>query len=296
MKNSSPNQESFEWYYHFRQFTKTFDPVSISKFTANNMALFSPITKKWDDHLHSEWICRVYLAVKMVMSATLMINSLEYAESKNIRVTSSYLIYYALQSTLRAIVFTCPTAQWSDGSLITLSHKKTINIACDTISKLDQNLAMKIKEYVRHLKAFRELISYRAPSRGDAHNKIESVFDPIDLCTLFCEIAQAQSVFLEASFKKNAKGSNKFIDYYMEHVYQTEIGGFVFQDNEDRYRFGKFALKHSQPTNLACILAEGHVEDFFFAWWPKDEDDQENIDKKDIFNPDYNWGVIFDLP
>jgi hypothetical protein len=149
---------------------------------------------------------------------------------------------------------------------------------------------------VCHLKAFRELISYRAPSSGDAHNKIESALDPIDLCTLFCEIAQAQSVLLEASFKKNAKGSYKFIDYYMDHVCQTEIDGFTFWDDEDWYRFGKFALKHSQPTNLACILSEGHVEDFFFAWWPKNEDDQENIDKKDIFNPDYNWGVIFDLP
>ena len=295
MTNSSPNQESLEWYYHFRQFTKLFDPATIATFAKKNMALFSAITKKWDDHLNSEWICRVYLAAKMIMSATLMVNSLNYAESKNIRVTSSYLIYYAIQSTLRSIVFTCPTAKWSDGRLVTLAHTKTINIACDVISKLDQNLAYEIKNYVLHLKSLRELISYRAPSIGDAHNKIESDLNPIGLCTLFCEIAQAQSVLLENSFKKHAKGDYKFIDYYMDHVCHTEIHGFSFWDDEDWYRFGKFALKHSQPTNIACVLAEGHVEDFFFAWWPKDEDDHEDIDKKDIFNPDHNWGVIFDL-
>lgn len=296
MTISSPKQKDREWYYHFRQFTKSFNPITISAFTRKNLTLFSSITKKWDNHLHSEWICRVYLAAKMVMSATLMINSLRYAESKNIRVTSTYLIYYAIQSTLRAIVFTCPIAKWREGSLITLTHKKTINIACDTIGKLDQNLAYKIKEYIYHLKALRELISYRAPSSGGIHKKIESDLSPIDLCTLFCEIAQVQSVLLETSFTKNAKEDYKFIDHYMDHVCQTEIHEFTFWDEEDWYRFGKFALKHSQPTNLACLLAEGHVEDFFFAWWPEDEDDRENIDKKDIFNPDFNWGVIFDLP
>ena len=84
MTNSSPNQKFWEWYYHFRQFTKIYDPVTISTFARNNLTLFSAITKRWDDYLNSEWICRVYLAAKMLMSATLMVNSLKYAESKNI--------------------------------------------------------------------------------------------------------------------------------------------------------------------------------------------------------------------
>jgi hypothetical protein len=41
------------------------------------------------------------------------------------------------------------------------------------------------------------------------------------------------------------------------------------------------------------ILSEGHVEDFLGSWLPKNDED---IDNMDVFNPDNNWRVIFDVP
>lgn len=285
-----------DWYYNFRQFSGYFDETSIAKFSQSNLALYSDITKNWDDNLNSEWICRVYLSAKLVMLATLMLNSLEFAESKNIRVTSSYLKYFSIQSSLRAIVFMSPIAKWREGGLITLPHKKTINVACDAIAKLDKDFSKKIKKYILHLKAFRELISYRAPSSGDAFKKIEFELDLIDLCTLLCEIAQAQSELLEVSVNKNAKGNYDFIDHYMDHVCHTQIHGYAFWDDEDWYRIGYLKRKYPRPTNILHVMAEGHVEDFFYGWWPTAEDDHDNIEDRDIFNPDHDWGVIFDLP
>lgn len=281
------------WWYDFRTFSKVFDEKAVEKYSLSSLALYSELTKSWNDELNSEWLCRVYLSAKMVLSASLMINSLEFAESKNLRIPSSYLEYYSIQASLRAVVFTSPKTKWDEGALIKLPHKKSINVVCDVLAKLDKEFSGKIKKYVLHLKAYRELISYRAPSSGDSFKKIHFDLDLITLCQLLCEVAQAQSELLEVSILKNAKGSYDFLDNYIDQVCNTEIHGYSFWDDEDWYRLGYLKRKYPLPTNIMHILSEGHVEDFFGAWLPKNDDDIEN---KYAFNPDNNWRVIFDVP
>lgn len=281
------------WWYDFRKFSEVFDEKIIEKYSQSNLALYSGLTKRWNHELNSEWICRVYLSAKMVLSASLMINSLEFAEDKNFRIASSYLEYYAIQASLRSVVFTSPITKWNEGALIKLSHKKSINVVCDILAKLDKDFSEILKKYILNLKAYRELISYRAPSSGDSFKKIQFDLDLVDLCQLLCEVAQAQSELLETSIIKNAKGSYDFLDYYIDQVCHTEIHGYSFWDDEDWYRLGYLKRKYPLPTNIMHILSEGHVEDFFGAWLPKNDEDIEN---KNVFNPDNNWGVIFDVP
>jgi hypothetical protein len=41
------------------------------------------------------------------------------------------------------------------------------------------------------------------------------------------------------------------------------------------------------------MMSEGHVEDFFGSWC----NNENKRDQKDgDFNPDENWGIIFDVP
>ena len=47
-------------------------------------------------------------------------------------------------------------------------------------------------------------------------------------------------------------------------------------------------MKH--PLNLQWMMTEGLVEDFFGAWIP-DEDNNE-----DVYNPDEYWSMIFPAP
>ena len=282
-----------DWRYDFRTFSKVFDEKSVKKYSSGNLTLYSKITKNWNNHLNSEWLCRVYLSAKMVLSASLMINSLEFAESKNLRILSSYLEYYSIQSSLRSIVFLLPEAKWDNGVLITTEHTKSINVVCDALAKIDKKFSDKLKIYILHLKAYRELISYRAPSSGDSFSKIHFDLELIELCQLLCEFAQVQSELLEVSILKHAKENYDFLDSYIDQVCNTKIHGFSFQDDEDWYRLDYLKRKYPLPTNIMHILSEGHVEDFFGSWLPKNDEDIEN---EDVFNPDNNWRVIFDVP
>lgn len=282
-----------DWWYDFRQFSKVFSEKSVRKYSSGNLILYSRITKNWNNHLNSEWLCRVYLSAKMILSASLMLNSLEFAESKNLRILSSYLEYYSIQSSLRSVLFLLPKSEWDGGALITREHTRSINIVCDALAKIDKTFSEKLKNYTLHLKAYRELISYRAPSSGDSFSKSHFDMELIELCQLLCEFAQVQSELLEVSILKHVKEDYDFLDSYIDQVCNTKIHGFSFRDGEDWYRLDYLRRKYPLPTNIMHILSEGHIEDFFGSWLPKNDEDIENMD---VFNPDNNWRVIFDMP
>ena len=223
----------------------------------------------------------------MILASSVMAQSLEFAKERNLRSVVSYLDYYTVLNLLRSILLTHPNVPWGDGGLLSTTHTKSINIACDILSPYSRKLAEQTKKHITHLKAFRELISYRAPSSGDSFPKAD--IDVVDICRLFAELAQLQSELIEASFLKNAKGSFSLKADVIYQICENKIDGFTFYDKEDHYRMDYLRRKHPMPTNILHAMSEGHVEDFFGSWCPKNK-------KRGQFNPDNDWRILFDVP
>lgn len=245
------------------------------------------VDKNWNSDVNSEWTVRVFYAAKMVLSASVMAQSLKFATNNNLRSVSSYLQYYTVLHSLRAIMFTSPSVAWNDGEILQATHSKTINIACSEIAHFDRTLSEHVKTSVLHLKAFRELISYRAPSSGDRFYKPD--FDVYDYSRCFLEIAQLQSDLLEASIEKHVTDAFELDQEFTHHVTDVEIDGIHFHDNEDWYRIEYLVRKHPHPTNILHIMSEGHVEDFFSSWCAESE-------QPGAFDSDGDWRILFDVP
>lgn len=285
---SSPkNYANRQWWYDFQQLPMLCLEENVVKRSQSLTQQFAPLTKNWNSELNSEWTVRVFYAAKMVLAASLMAQSLKYASNKNLRSVSSYLKYYTVMHSMRAVLFTSPNIAWNNGEILQTTHSKTINVACDVIARLDRELSAYIKKAVLHLKAFRELISYRAPSSGDNFPKPE--FDVYDYSRFLLEIAQFQSELLEASLEKNVTSSFDLDQNFTQFVTDVEIEGIHFHDNEDWYRIGYLVRKHPRPTNILHIMSEGHVEDFFGSWATDSE-------QPDMFDPDEDWQILFDVP
>lgn len=276
-----------DWWYEFQKLPVLCKENLVSRRTQNLIRQFSLLTKNWSADLNSEWTVRIYFSAKMVLAASVMARSLRYAEEKNLRAVTSYLSYYTVMHSLRAIAFTSPNAAWNNGEILLMTHSKTINIACDEIANFDRELSGRVKKAVLHLKAFRELISYRAPSSGDNFPKPD--FDIYEYSRFFLEIAQLQSEILEASIEKNVTESFALQNEVISHVTDVKIEGISFHDSEDQYRLGYLARKYPAPTNILHIMSEGHVEDFFGSWCSDDE-------QPGSFDPDENWQILFDVP
>lgn len=282
------------WYFDFSKIPNEFEEHKVSAYVGKLQTKLSPVTTNWTPELNTAWLIRHYMALKMLFTASIMLTSANYAYDKNIKVTDSYLQYYAVFSCLRAIVFTDPRSEWKSGSLIKATHSKTINVATNIISSFSPSHGDLTNSYANDLKDMREIYSYGAPSSGPSlcEDKTNvSYKKTVELCQLLAEIAQLQSEILEMSLDKNYIGEFSLIREGSEKCFEYFISGQRIIDEEDIYRLGYYYRKWPKPTNLLNMVSEGHVEDYFGAWCPDYEDEGE-----DVYNPDDDWGVIFPFP
>ena len=135
-----------QWFYDFRELTQSTDEKKLKKIANSLSNRYSKLTKSWDDEKNSEWLCRIYFSAKMIMTATLQINSMQYAKKHNIRITNTYLTYYSLLDLLRGIVYTLPEEEWNDGNLIEISHNKAIELAFEHLNNFNKDLSDELKK------------------------------------------------------------------------------------------------------------------------------------------------------
>lgn len=276
-----------EWFYNFRVLSKVCSEKEFKKWWQNKYQIIKTQTKVWSDSKQSEWIIRNIMSAKMIMSATLHVNSLEHAKKTNLKVVESYLEYYSTLQAMRALILNIPSQDWKDATLLNQNHIAVINTVCNTIAELNSEEGIRLKSTITRLKANRELISYRAPSSGLRWQ--EPNVDITYICTLICEIAQAFSELLEHALKGKSNENYKLELEEFSVLYNPKIDGYIFPDLEDLYRTDYLLRKNPNPTNIMHIITEGHVEEFFEAWNAEEENEMN-------FNPDINWRIIFDLP
>jgi hypothetical protein len=199
--------KSLSQYYDFLRILIDISQDDLLKYKSKNAQKFSALTANWTDALNSEWIARMYLASKMIYSSTLLLNTLDYSEERNIRITSPYLQYYALLNCCRALLFAHPLQDWKSGELKSLSHKSIINNTYNVLSQVSKVFADDVRKYLLYAKEFRELHSYQFPGDGlkgekNIFNDI-NLYNTIDKCAALCDMAQLTSEILEMSFSKN---------------------------------------------------------------------------------------------
>lgn len=276
-----------EWYYPFTSLPALLEEDAAEKRIQRVLENYSGETRRWNNELNSDWVCRIYFATKLLMMATLQINSLTFAEEHNLRVVEPHLRYYALFSLCKAVCFTLPDLEWAGGDLLKMTHERVVRHAVAYISTFSQKSAASVDSLFRLAKAHRELIDYNAPSEGDA--QLVELKQLIATCRLLAEFAQMNSELLERSFEKHtADAEFELIESRLWTIFQVEIEGHSFLDEEDIRRIGYIMRKHPRPTSILMMLTDGHVEDFFGAW----VDEGQTTGN---FDPDRRWDIVFDL-
>ena len=277
-------------YFEYSNIDLKFTDQEISKNVESLRQEFAKLTKNWTEELNSQWVVRNYIAVKMILSASVLLSSVEFANQKNLRIVEPYLIYYSLLNCSRAIVLTSPFNEWNRGEIFAMSHQKTINVVGDIISKYNKETGNVTKEFIDWAREYREIFSYKFPANGltEHHRNLD---DTVDLCKLLCEIAQLQSKILENSITKNVKVEFNLDWNTLSVGYKYRKKNFKFIDGEDSYRLDYITRKQKRPYSLHSTMTEGMVEDFFGSWCPEDD---ANLDE--VYNPDANWRIIFPVP
>lgn len=277
-------------YFEYINIDIKFDEKEVSKNVESLRKEFAKLTKTWNKELNSQWVVRDYIAVKMILSSSVLLSSVEFANERNLRIVEPYLIYYSLLNCSRAVLLTSPFCEWNNGEIFTMTHQKTINVVGDILSKFNKVIGKKTKELIDWAREYREVFSYKFPANGLTKHHL-NLEDTIDTCKLLCEIAQLQSKVLENSITKNVK-TEFTLDWNILSVgYKYGEKNFKFIDKEDGYRLDYITRKQKRPYALHLTMTEGMVEDFFGSWSPKED---SNLDE--VYNPDANWQIIFPVP
>ena len=254
---------------------------SISKLYENNLA------KRWSIDLNSEWICRHYLATKMILNATILLQALEFSRKNGMRLANSYFEYYSVLSLLRAVVCTLPENEWDNGKLITIGHSKAIQQAFEWLDRFNSVKSKSLCEVTKKLKAQRELISYRIPMSADKN--LEDEHNIIELLTILAETAQFNSELLSQALTKFAnKNTFVFTDTSALKITRVQIDQLDIFDKLDAQRLGYLTRKIPRPVPLQFTMTEGMTEDFFYAW-------ESDYGMFSCGNP-CDWQSIFDIP
>ncbi|MGI6854263.1 hypothetical protein [Mesorhizobium sp. 1B3] len=256
--------------------------------------MFDPIAKNFDDALNTEWFVRSYLALKFVLGATVLGNSAEYAEDRNLQVTLPYLGYYTMMNTCRAFLLTLPCVEWRGEKSIEMTHSNILNTTADKLRRLGSGHQARFSQKLLAAKDQRELFSYRFPSTGLSvfGDQLVSVGEAISLGRFLVELSQINLACLEARVARFWP-STAFRMLELEdmwHAMQYEMSTATLIDDEDYHRVGYFVRNYRSPRSLVSMATDGLVDDFFGAWSPLDE----NADKNS-FDADRQCNLLLDI-
>lgn len=275
--------------FDYKLLYSTFKEKEINEVISRLQIHFAETAKTLDEKSNTHWVIRVYLAVKMILTSTIMLSSAKYGTLKNLRIAEAYLFYYSLLSCSRAVIFTSPSIKWSD-DLMTMNHSKIINNVCSILSQYNKEKSCEFKSYIEVSKIYRELFSYRFPAGGlvDEDLNLQTV---IRQCSLLAEIAQLQSAVLENAITKHIKGKYMLDKELLCKHYSFGEKEFRIIDINDAYNLNYIDRKQSRPYSIINSMTEGMVDDFFSAWSICDE-----CNSDDIYNPDEDMRIIFPIP
>lgn len=286
----SPDFSKFtglDWGISFRKISSEWDESKCREYCSGMRQKFAEFTKSWTDDFHSEWITRNYLAVKMLLSASVMLTSFEFCREKNVRIVQPYLLYYAALSCCRAVHFTSPQFQLRNSDLYAMKHQKIINVTGDHLERHFSGIGAGSKQLLEELRSEREMFSYKFPGQGISRDRTDDNFEKtVALCSLLAENAELNSECLEASFNKNVNGKFELNPEIVKLCFLYESDTEDHLDDDDYYRTNYMGRKMSIPCCLRTMATQGLVQDFFGSWCSEEEG-------SDQYNPDHNWQIIF---
>jgi hypothetical protein len=280
--------------YDYRELPNRCTDSEIAGYIQRTRELFDPIARGFDDDRNTTWFIRSYLSLKFVLGATVLANSAEYAESRNLQVTLPYLSYYTILNCCRSFILTLPCIDWRGEKTIEMTHNNILNLTSDKLKRLGARHEDTLKPRLWAAKEQRDLFSYRFPASGLAifGDNIVSVDEATGIARLLTELAQINLACLEARIARH-KPKSSFGLLELDDMWRTmqyEMKTETLIDDEDYSRVGYFVRKYKGPASLVALATDGLVEDFFGAWQPTDEHDDA-----DRYNAGRQWNLLLDI-
>ncbi len=156
------------------------------------------LTKQWRAERNAEWMIRSYLALRRMISATMLLSSARATRKGKRKPPTSDQVFEGLLEAARACILLLPDQPWSRGELARLPHERVFQVARDSVREVDRLQGAWMGKAVEGAMAYRRMSLLRAGADGAPGAQVPRLrSDPSTPAARFlCELTQWRSEVL----------------------------------------------------------------------------------------------------
>lgn len=156
------------------------------------------LTKGWGAERNAEWMVRSYLALRRMISATVLLSSARATRKGKRKPPTSDQVFDGLLEAARASILLLPDQPWSRGELARHPHERVFKAARDSVWEIDRLQGTWMGKVLEGAMAYRRTTLLRAGAEGGPGPQVPRLrSDPSTPAARFlCELTQWRSEVL----------------------------------------------------------------------------------------------------
>jgi hypothetical protein len=155
------------------------------------------LTKRWGAERNAEWMVRSYLALRRMISATVLLSSARATRKGKRKPPTSDQVFEGLLEAARACILLLPDQPWSRGELARTPHERVFQLTRASVTEIDPLQGARVSQALEGAMAYRRTTLLRAngEEKGPQVPRLRS--DPATPVARFlCELTQWRSEVL----------------------------------------------------------------------------------------------------
>lgn len=156
------------------------------------------LTKRWGAERNAEWMVRSYLALRRMISATVLLSSARATRKGKRKPPTSDQVFEGLLEAARACILLLPDQPWSRGELARTPHERVFQLTRGSVTEIDPLQGARVSQALEGAMGYRRTTLLRAKGeemKGPQVPRLRS--DPATPVARFlCELTQWRSEVL----------------------------------------------------------------------------------------------------
>jgi hypothetical protein len=156
------------------------------------------LAKRWGAERNAEWMVRSYLALRRMISATVLLSSARAARRGKRKPPTSDQVFEGLLEAARASILLLPDQPWSRGELARHPHERVFQLARGSVTDIDPLQGARVSQALEGAMAYRRMSLLRVQAEGGPKPQVPRLrSDPSTPAARFlCELTQWRSEVL----------------------------------------------------------------------------------------------------
>ncbi|HEU4456691.1 MAG TPA: hypothetical protein VFR81_26725 [Longimicrobium sp.] len=214
------------------------------------------LAKRWDAERNAEWMVRSYLALKRMISASVLLSSARATRKGKRKPPTSDQVFDGLLDAARACILLLPDQPWNRGALARSPHERVFQLARDSVREIDRFQGAWVARALDGAMDYRRTTLLRAGAEAPAGPQTPRLrSDPATPAARFlCELTQWRSEVLWRVLDERLEPPIGWDFAVLGAAASPTSAGEALLDEDDTRRIGGLMGAVSYPEDVWTLM------------------------------------------